>query len=313
MWILQSVGQLEDSKLLSRQKAIVFLADLAHSPANVVQAIDEDLIGTIKKYLSSDDITCRQKAAEVLKIMANHAVGRKDIITNTIHVPLSNLFDDSNDLIRKHVYDTFAKVSTQPEGVEAMTTSGIFVAIVNRIAAERMDVQVPMLETCYNYIRHAKQPVMPAVALECHALEVFTELARKSLVSESLVSEVKVAACRCIMMLSFYHEAKQLATEGETVLILIGLLSDRKSDVRAAAAGALMSITIHCDAKRIMVRENALSVLTDLLSDSNELVLLNVIKTITNCAEDYRGRFQLHHCIRKLFSDFGKTLKINLA
>lgn len=60
------------------------------------------------------------------------------------------------------------------------------------------------------------------------------------------------------------------------------------------------SITIDCEAKRIMVRENAIAILTDLLLDENESVLLNVVKTITNCAEDYRGRFQLLGCIKKL-------------
>ena len=55
-----------------------------------------------------------------------------------------------------------------------------------------------------------------------------------------------------------------------------------------------MTISIHCDAKKWLVRENALEKLVNLLDDKNELVLLNVIKTIGNCAEDYRGRFQLN-------------------
>lgn len=49
-----------------------------------------------------------------------------------------------------------------------------------------------------------------------------------------------------------------------------------------------------------MVRENALPTLVELLSDQNESVILNVIKTITNCAEDYRGRFQLHGALKQV-------------
>ncbi|KAI8925993.1 armadillo-type protein [Entophlyctis helioformis] len=288
------VSQLEETKLFARQKALVFLADLFHCPDNVVQAIDESVVILLLSFLDTEDLTSRQKATEALNIIACCAVGRTDLIKRNALQQLSRRFDDADDLVRKHVYDTFAKVTIQREGVESLMSAGLFLPIIQRLPGERMDIQVPMLETCYNCIRLGAQPAMPSVALGCPAMDVFTELARKS-----LVSDVKVAACRCIMMLSFFHEGKRLASEGDTVLVLIALLSDRKSDVRASAAGALMSITIDCNAKRIMVRENALTVLTDLLNDTNELVLLNVIKTITNCAEDYRGRFQLHHSIRK--------------
>jgi hypothetical protein len=63
-----------------------------------------------------------------------------------------------------------------------------------------------------------------------------------------------------------------------------------------------MSISVDCDAKRIIVRENAVTPLIELLDDRNPSVLLNVIKTITNVAEDYRGRFQLHSCVKRLES-----------
>nr|KAJ3420009.1 Presenilin-2 [Polyrhizophydium stewartii] len=246
------IDQLDENKLFPRQRAIVFLADLFHSPENVSQGISEGIVPQLVSYLGSEDLTCRQKATEALDTIASHAIGRNDIIQRRVLKPLSGLFGDPDHLVRKHVFDTFAKTTTQREDVLEF---GLFVPIIERLTTERMEIQVPMLETCYNCIRLGKPPAMPDMALGCEAMQIFTDIARRS-----LVSEVKVAACRCIMMLS---------------------------------------ITIDCDAKRIMVRENALTALTDLLSDSHELVQLNVIKTITNCAEDYRGRFQLHQCIRK--------------
>lgn len=39
---------------------------------------------------------------------------------------------------------------------------------------------------------------------------------------------------------SFFHEAKSAAVKSETIIVMIGLLRDRKTEVRAAAAGALM-------------------------------------------------------------------------
>lgn len=98
-----------------------------------------------------------------------------------------------------------------------------------------------------------------------------------------------------------------MLSDNNTITTLISLLGHDQSPVRAAAAGALMryerlnSISIDCDAKKVLVRENLIQVLGQLLSDENELVQLNAIKTITNCAEDYRGRFQLHQSIEKVY------------
>ena len=55
-----------------------------------------------------------------------------------------------------------------------------------------------------------------------------------------------------------------------------------------------MSISINCEAKKWIVRESCLERLISLLKDKDDLVLLNTIKAIGNCAEDYRGRFQLN-------------------
>jgi hypothetical protein len=62
-----------------------------------------------------------------------------------------------------------------------------------------------------------------------------------------------------------------------------------------------MSISINNDAKRVLVRDNALKTLIKLLDDENELVQLNSIKTMTNCSEDYRGRFLLNQSLEKVY------------
>ncbi|KAJ3079426.1 hypothetical protein HK102_003794, partial [Quaeritorhiza haematococci] len=141
---------------------------------------------------------------------------------------------------------------------------------------------------------------MPKDALESNALECFVGMLRDGGNNGLGVMDVKVATARCIMALCFWPDAKKLACKDDTIPVLIGLLTDRKAEVRAAAAGALMSITIDCEAKRIMVRETGIPILMDLLNDQNESVLLNTIKTVTNCSEDYRARFQFHTCIKRL-------------
>ena len=81
---------------------------------------------------------------------------------------------------------------------------------------------------------------------------------------------------------------------------MVDLLCHTRSEVRAAAAGGLMTISIFLDGKRMLVRDNALKILGKLLDDADELVQLNSIKTIANCAEDYRGRFLLHQSLEKV-------------
>ncbi|KAJ1561808.1 Radial spoke head 14, partial [Nowakowskiella sp. JEL0078] len=162
-------------------------------------------------------------------------------------------------------------------GVDNILSYSLLSVLVHNLTTQRLDIQVSMLETLYNLIRLGKAPWMPKEALDSNAMETFTKL-----IKLEMVTEVKVAASKCIMALSFYPAGKKRACEIETVPPLIRLLTDRKSEVRAASAGALMSITIDCDAKRMMVRENAIQILIGLLSDKNE-------STITNCAEDYRG------------------------
>ncbi|KAJ3336086.1 Radial spoke head 14 [Gonapodya sp. JEL0774] len=124
----------------------------------------------------------------------------------------------------------------------------------------------------------------------------------RDLAQQRMPEQVKVGACRCVMMLSFYPEGKRLAVKENLLKPLIALLKDRKSEVRAAAAGAIMSITVDVEAKKQMVRENALPLLVDLISgaDRNPESLLNACRCIANCAEDYRGRFQLSSCLKKL-------------
>ncbi|KAJ3105775.1 Radial spoke head 14 [Phlyctochytrium planicorne] len=253
------------------------------------------IVEKLTLMLNETDLTIKQKATECLSIIAGHAVGRASLVENNTLTALSKLFKDENDLVRKNLHEVFYKLTTQQSGVENLLMFNLMGPLVKKLPDERMDIQVMILDTLYQCIRLGREPWMPKEAIDSDAMTVFTHILK----TES-VPETKVAAARCVMMFSFYPQGKQLAVKGDTVNILIKMLSERKASVRAATAGALMSISIDCEAKRLLVRENAISVLMDLLDDINESVLLNVVKTITNVAEDYRGRFQLHGCLKKL-------------
>lgn len=73
---------------------------------------------------------------------------------------------------------------------------GLFEKICKKLSAERLDIQVFILTTCYNCIRMGDPAHMPSLAIACSALEIFSEVAKNS-----KIVEVQVAACECIMML----------------------------------------------------------------------------------------------------------------
>ena len=82
------------------------------------------------------------------------------------------------------------------KGVQNFMENNLFLSLIEHITKERLDIQVDMLNTCYNCIRFGTTPLVPAVPLASPALSIFTEIAKKS-----VVGVIKVAASRCIMAL----------------------------------------------------------------------------------------------------------------
>lgn len=81
-------------------------------------------------------------------------------------------------------------------GVDFVFSNNLFERLVTNLGKERLDIQILILRACYNCIRRGEDPIMPYVAIECHALEAFCQLAR-----DSTIVEVQVLSCECIMML----------------------------------------------------------------------------------------------------------------
>jgi hypothetical protein len=69
--------------------------------------------------------------------------------------------------------------------------------LVMKLSKERYDVQIQILETLHNCIRLGKEPLNPTDALRSNALEELTLLIQKS-----PVTDIKVAASKCIMVLT---------------------------------------------------------------------------------------------------------------
>jgi len=289
------VQSLSSDELKVRQASLVSLSELFHSPQNVSQGLATRVVDHLVNFFRSENITCRQKSTECLYLISNLAIGRnailerKDTFQEMVHA-----INDKDDQTRKHIYDSFRNVTEQDLGVEFAYECHLFYGICLNLAKERLDIQIPMLDTAYNCLRRV---VNPSIAIESNALALFTSCA-----NESDIWQVQVPACQCIMMLCFFEECKKTAVASGTIPVLVNLLSDRNSSLRAAAAGALMTITIHNEGKRAMVRSDGLKSLTKLFDDHDDLAKLNAIKAATNCADDFRGKYFLINCLDKLKS-----------
>ncbi len=62
------------------------MTELFHSPENVSQAISGNVIPLLLEFLTSENITCRQKSSEALKIITNHAIGRSAIVKDKSNI-----------------------------------------------------------------------------------------------------------------------------------------------------------------------------------------------------------------------------------
>lgn len=95
------------------------------------------IIISLKKLLGDKDITVRQKSTECLYVIAGkvaqtwfycvcivvlwwflgHAIGREAFLREEIILPLSKLFDDSEDIARRNAHMAFEMLSESPKGV----------------------------------------------------------------------------------------------------------------------------------------------------------------------------------------------------
>ncbi|TPX43385.1 hypothetical protein SeMB42_g04128 [Synchytrium endobioticum] len=289
------ISELSSEALITRQRALIALAELFHAPDHSAYGIQQGVVPVLLSLVSSRDLTTRQKASECFVILAGLAIGRRAFVGNEALKPISVLFNDEDLLVRHHAHTVFARVTIDLVAVENILTHRLMSLIVSKIVSEQLELQVLGLQTLAQILRLGQKPRIPNHALECEALTSLT-----GLLGREKAADIKIAAARCVMNLCFYADAKKLACEGRTLPALVELLGDSKAEVRAAAAGALMSITISVEAKKEVIAAGALPVLAGLLKDRNEHVLLNVIKTIANVAEHYSGRFQLAESVPTL-------------
>ncbi|XP_063685301.1 radial spoke head 14 homolog isoform X1 [Bolinopsis microptera] len=263
--------QLQDSTLITRQRALNALCDVLHNPEHVSAALKVGMAKSLKKLLGDSDGTVRWKATEVLFICSNHAIGRDAILEFDLIQPISALFDDKHEDARLMSHRAVESVSHTVNGAQGIVNANLIKKLVEKLKTETDEIKQLVLDTL-----HYCMKVDTNQALAAQAMEVFTSLLGHE------TWEIRGKAARDIMDISFPLEGKKRAVKVRCIPVLVKLLADKHFHVRAQAAGALMSIAITTEGKRESISAGAVEALMKLLqSDDSSDVRLNVIKVNT--------------------------------
>ncbi|KAI0243423.1 radial spoke head-like protein 14 [Lamellibrachia satsuma] len=281
--------ELLDTKLLTRQRAIMSLCDYLHDPEHIASAIREGLVKTLKTLLVDDDETIRQKATECLFVMAGHTIGRDAFIDYDIIIPLSTLFNDPKDIVRKNTHLAFEMVSHTGIGAEGIVDAKLVPQLVDKLTSEHDEIKTIILDTLHFCLK-----VNTTAALESDAMSVFTFLL------EHPQMKIQAKAARDIMALSVPLDGKNKAVEVKCMPLLVKLLDSNDVDVRANAAGAIMMITITTKGKYTALEAEAILPLVILVDDTTSEVKLNALKALTCLAETPEGRKALLDHVEKI-------------
>jgi len=274
--------ELNDTKLETRQKALMALCDVVHNPEYVVQTIKCSIIESLKRLLQDEDAVVRMKATEVMLIISGHAVGRQSLIDEEVIEPLSKLFDDACYDVRRNTHKTMEMISSAPPGPMGIVDCNLIPILIQKLRVEDYHIQLLILDTLHRCVR-----VNSHQALENDGMAVFTSLLKHDM------STVRAKAAMDIKELSLPTEGKEKACEEGSIQILAGLLNDESTDVRTHVCAALMTITITTRGKLTAMECNIIPHLITLLSDPSQEVRLNALKLVTTLSETPKGRQEL--------------------
>ena len=248
-------------------------------PEHIAAALREGITESLKNLLTDADVTVRRKSTECLYVIAGHAIGRDAFLENEVIVPLSKLFDDSEDIVRKNAHMALEQISETPVGADGIVEARLVPKLVEKLKSEHDEIKLLILDNL-----HFCMNVSTGDALASNAMEVFTELLKHQF------DVIRGKAARDIMDLSVPLAGKNKAVEVKCVPLLVELLEDSNCDVRANSAGALMTIAITTKGKYTALEANAIESLVKLVHDPVSEVRANSLKALTCLAEAPEGR-----------------------
>ncbi|NXF98454.1 RSP14 protein, partial [Eubucco bourcierii] len=276
---LPKLGQeLCSPELLTQQRALVALCELLHDPENVYQALEIGLLDNLKTLLPHQDSTVRQKATQILSVMATHNVGRQGLMHSRVIPALTELLDDPVGICRKHTHQILQMMSKLPQGAADILRAALIPSLLLRLKTESDEIQELILDTLSSCLR-----LEASGALATGAVTILKE----KLTHPSLA--IRSKAAWALLAVGTHPEGRSLVC-GEAVPVLVSLLEDPDAEVQASAAGALMFATVKPQGRFSALRAGAIPLLLKLVAEENSRARLSALKALTMLAELPEGR-----------------------
>ncbi|NXU82536.1 RSP14 protein, partial [Xiphorhynchus elegans] len=274
--------ELQSPELLTQQRALMALCDLAHDPEKVYQAVEIGFIDNLKALLGHPDSVVRQKTTEVLYLMTMHSVGRQGLIQNGVIGALGGLLDDPVDICRKNTHQIFEMMAKLPEGAAGVLQAGLVAPLVLKLKTELDEILELILATLSSCLR-----MEVSEALAAGAVAVLKE----KLTHPS--AAIRSKAALVLLDISSHAEGKIAVYEEEVIPVLVSLLEDTDPEVQASATGALMFAMVTPQGRCSALAAGAMVPLLQLVSERSSPARLNAVKALTLLAELPEGRAAL--------------------
>ncbi|NXP28737.1 RSP14 protein, partial [Scytalopus superciliaris] len=271
--------QLQSPELLTQQRALMALCDLAHDPEKVYQAVEIGFLDNLKTLLGHADSIVRQKTTEALHLIAMHSVGRQGLIQNGVISALPGLLDDPVDICRKNTHQILKMMAKLPEGAAGVLQAGLIPPLVLKVKTELDEILELILDTLSNCLR-----MEASEALATGAVGVLKE----KLTHPS--AAIRSKAAWVLLDISSHAEGKIAVCEEEVIPVLVSLLKDTDPEVQATATGALMFAMVTPQGRSSAMGAEAIPPLLELVAEETSQARLNAIKALTLLAELPEGR-----------------------
>lgn len=269
--LVSQVAQSTNTKL--RINALKVLTEELKNPYSAGGVTRAGVVPILNELSTHDDKNVKESATKALGALACDSNGRQSMIEEDTANAVLKAINDPSPTVRSNVYDALLNLSQIRAGITALVSAGYPTVLVEKSKTESNDdVRHLPLRLLYEVIKTEKGL---NEALDCGAVEACIENLSHN---DSLT---KKDAAATLGFLCFADAAKITAIANGAVALLSELLEHHFWKVRAAAAGALMSIIQTDQGKMEMIPCGAIAKLIKLLKDEEDLVKLNVLKTLT--------------------------------
>ncbi|XP_023690236.1 radial spoke head 14 homolog isoform X2 [Paramormyrops kingsleyae] len=278
--------QLQDTRLLTRQRALAVLCDLVHDPERAYEVTEAGCLGKLKALLQDKDTTVRVKTTEILHLLANHLVSRLAFLEHHVVVSLSDLLDDPVPACRRNVHRALQVVAQFPAGANCLLSLGLVQRLVVKLSKqeeeEEEEIQGLILATLSSCVRVEAKPTLATNGVPIlHNL-----LSHPS-------SSIRCAAARVMVAISVSREGKDMLCEEEVLPVLVKLLCDSDPGVKANAAGTIMNTAVITKGKYQALKSGAIPPLLALVTSEDTAVCANALRALTVLAEVPSARQKL--------------------